>query len=1387
MNDPTFDDVPKKLRDRLKFGPPTQQKSDKLEALTGIVSVKPGFPVDLPTVLNNVATFALPKISISNYLNHAPSQKQDFASRGLPTPTPPTRSLKQKGRPQTPNPIFDDKAEERLKAEFKERPTTPGVATSAPAPNVPIPLLTPWHVYNEKASKEDSAMQKNINESMDVVLIFAGLFSATSTAFLQFTLPLLRKDASDDTNQLLLSIFNRLGNSSYPLPPRPTYDVSTTAISINCLIFASVAGSLIAAFFALSIKQWTRSYSSGLENIVTPQLLARHRQFRIEGVRQWHLVDISRTLPMILHISLALFAIGVAEYLLYTSGIGLATVIIVAGGVTTLIHVLLSLTPLLYPQAPFQSPLTTVLFGIWSKAQSHFRKFFHQPTYKDDGADPLDRMLGKETSISRLIHVSKHLDIGVLINLMEIADRHTEDWLLHLCLLEITQLYHIPNENYHLFYHETILETYFYLTTTCLYETGEGRSITPGMEPRAKAMCRFITWLASIYSEEIHHSLLWKSCKVGSSADTRGLAIALYEYGTAHGSLCDIIDGYLAWVASMHLCDLPKTERCRFCIDSHDERANTVVKFLLNYETENRDLTKSFEEGASVIEYITFQTRCAFRFKNPQYPSSDATRQLRLLIDKYNLNNPVFLEVWDLCSFDIPSASHGSFPDPWIDALQSIFRRTEHQRGKVPLSSVLHKPFPPAPAVVDEFPSWLPRRAHPPIRNLETSSPERIVIQMPASRPGLLHKAHPARSAAVDAVGGGSSFSFPPSPDPVSIVAPISGRKSPVRRSRSYGPRYPSRIEPRPPVPIVVQGGRSPSPIRFFSEERRPRSPKRLMSRRSRSRSPVVEMHVDLFEPPTPIEDPLLASRTQSRRPRLAEIRGRSLSRSPILERPTSRSPVVIHGSHSRPRSWERMLRRLPTPQITLVGEGRNRSSPSPPVAIFRQNRRNIARSPTRVTGRLPRRPRSSNDWSPKRGTEQVIRVNIPPSSGSWYQRRTRSRSRSPRYRSRARSYSPPRYRYRTRSRSLSPQHRSRNRSRRRSPSYRSRNRSRRRSRSRRRTRLSSTSPRQQRRDITPPPQNTINPPVYTSQEASNVQRGSPASVASADSLSAHYSRSTASSVSFLSISEVAMDHPVLAKVFCDVYIASTQIQTTAVQIHPDSSMTLAGSSKEGQKVGDLTEFTVDTGTADVIETQVDDSLAPCLFYAMRGNYDEPGFLSLTPGNALLQPRSTFWECLERDLHWLGVGPQIISSFIDCHSENLQPYEHIAYRFLSCEESAKMVRLSVGLPDCIFNSLCILVQGLSGSEANSAEWSECRPRFVDWASIVAFQGNFQDTHQNRVLELAMVYRSIPQMSAEQASGQNDNANPETEPQAQDLEIGEKELPDSDKYLPAVKE
>lgn len=82
-----------------------------------------------------------------------------------------------------------------------------------------------------------------------------------------------------------------------------------------------------------------------------------------------------------------------------------------------------------------------------------------------------------------------------------------------------------------------------------------------------------------------------------------------------------------------------------------------------------------------------------------------------------------------------------------------------------------------------------------------------------------------------------------------------------------------------------------------------------------------------------------------------------------------------------------------------------------------------------------------------------------------------------------------------------------------------------------------------------------------------------------------------------------------------------------------------------------------------------------------------------------------------------------------------------------------MVKLSVGLADCIFNSLCILTQGFTASEVDRVHWGR-EAESADWPSIVGFEDDFRDTQRSRVLELAMVYLSPIDSTKQESSSSN---------------------------------
>ncbi|KZT61119.1 hypothetical protein CALCODRAFT_412024, partial [Calocera cornea HHB12733] len=167
-----------------------------------------------------------------------------------------------------------------------------------------------WTTYAKEASEYDQRITGDWNESMDVLLIFAGLFSSVVTTFIQVSWPWLSADNPALTAKILYAQAHGL-----PLPqgldPSADFVPPSWAIRTNVAWMASLVLSLAVATFAMLSKSWIREYMRVLP--AAPYDQAHHRQFRLEGIRQWSMGSIMEVLPILLHASFVLFCWGLVE------------------------------------------------------------------------------------------------------------------------------------------------------------------------------------------------------------------------------------------------------------------------------------------------------------------------------------------------------------------------------------------------------------------------------------------------------------------------------------------------------------------------------------------------------------------------------------------------------------------------------------------------------------------------------------------------------------------------------------------------------------------------------------------------------------------------------------------------------------------------------------------------------------------------------------------------------------------------------------------------------------------------------------------------------------------------------------------------------------------
>ncbi|KAJ7278717.1 hypothetical protein C8J57DRAFT_147799 [Mycena rebaudengoi] len=111
-----------------------------------------------------------------------------------------------------------------------------------------------WTVYVSEAEKYDKGLVASWRSNMDGILIFAGLFSASLTAFIIESYKKLSPDAGEAVVALLAQISDQLsgkaGNSTLAVVPATPFVPDTAALICNALWFISLGLSLSSALIA---------------------------------------------------------------------------------------------------------------------------------------------------------------------------------------------------------------------------------------------------------------------------------------------------------------------------------------------------------------------------------------------------------------------------------------------------------------------------------------------------------------------------------------------------------------------------------------------------------------------------------------------------------------------------------------------------------------------------------------------------------------------------------------------------------------------------------------------------------------------------------------------------------------------------------------------------------------------------------------------------------------------------------------------------------------------------------------------------------------------------------------------------------------------------------
>ncbi|KAJ7659195.1 hypothetical protein DFH06DRAFT_1472609 [Mycena polygramma] len=199
-------------------------------------------------------------------------------------------------------------------------------------PQVPTDKKTTfWTAYMNVADEHDREFKEKYSTDLDGTLIFAGLFSAVSSAFIIQLQPQLESPAG----------------------------ASTVIVAVQGLLYTSLFTALVAALLAVLGKQWVQHYqAAGSRGTIEERGLERQR--KLDGLRRWKLDMVLQLFPLLLQLALLLFS-GALSLYLWRIHRGIARLVI---GLTVFgfgSYSLLLASAILYPDSPFQTPLANFL------------------------------------------------------------------------------------------------------------------------------------------------------------------------------------------------------------------------------------------------------------------------------------------------------------------------------------------------------------------------------------------------------------------------------------------------------------------------------------------------------------------------------------------------------------------------------------------------------------------------------------------------------------------------------------------------------------------------------------------------------------------------------------------------------------------------------------------------------------------------------------------------------------------------------------------------------------------------------------------------------------------------------------------------------------------
>ena len=126
-------------------------------------------------------------------------------------------------------------------------------------------------------------------------------------------------------------------------------------VTVQAILYASLATSFLAAFLAMLGKQWVNRYTRNHGGSAAEK--SRNRQQKLDGLEEWRFHLIIESLPVMLQIAMLLLGCATAKYL-WTISRTVACVIVVFAAFWVTSYMSFTIAAVCYHACPYQTPLS---------------------------------------------------------------------------------------------------------------------------------------------------------------------------------------------------------------------------------------------------------------------------------------------------------------------------------------------------------------------------------------------------------------------------------------------------------------------------------------------------------------------------------------------------------------------------------------------------------------------------------------------------------------------------------------------------------------------------------------------------------------------------------------------------------------------------------------------------------------------------------------------------------------------------------------------------------------------------------------------------------------------------------------------------------------------